>query len=447
MGVNLNIIADHNLDLGQPEKIIDFIKNRIDTSHIDKFYQKLLKINDIRELPPANDVYKIYFNQEKYASWTDALIDTKELGFESALTNIWISQYKVEIHYPRRFFLLSNENLTFTLMQYVFDLISQIGGNEAIFLPDSLPIAHIFLGSVRNPIINQGIPEKPQWKILFDIYDNKIYKTGIPFADIKLAVRTMYGEPSFQTMNLQEKNFNAYMLEDFRSFKLKKIIHDNSIERTQFIVRQKRKTPTWVLKYLLGGEIGLKERRFKQEQLEVSKNYTANQLAMLVDPCYREEFLNICEINNWPWISDIKRTFLEDRTFKNRLSTDSESLMDFFMLIIDKNISLKELYAHKRISKQVYNYLHIRKKDKPEELRRFYYNKIGSTYSYEKITDKNNKLLQEILDFMVITFWADDFRKLTKEKFEQRQEEYKRFERMHRRKKRYWMNKAKNIKS
>ena len=41
MGVNLKIIADHNLDMGQPEQIIDFIENQIDTSHLDKFYQKL----------------------------------------------------------------------------------------------------------------------------------------------------------------------------------------------------------------------------------------------------------------------------------------------------------------------------------------------------------------------------------------------------------------------
>jgi hypothetical protein len=83
--------------MGQPEQIIDFIENQIDTSHLDKFYQKLHKINEIQKLPPANDTYKFYFNQEKFASWTDAYIDTKKMDFKSALTNIWISQYKIEI--------------------------------------------------------------------------------------------------------------------------------------------------------------------------------------------------------------------------------------------------------------------------------------------------------------------------------------------------------------
>jgi len=433
MGVNLKIIADHNLDMGQPEQIIDFFENQIDTSHLDKFYQKLHKINEIQKISPANDIYKFYFNQEKYASWTDAYIDTEQMDFKSALTNIWISQYKIEIHYPIRFSLLSNEIFTFPLMQFVFDLISQIGGNEAIFLPDSLPVAQILLGSVRNPIIRQGIPEKSHWGICSDIYYNKIYKTGIPFADIKQAVKEMYGEPSFKIWNLTEKQYNAYLLEDFKSFKLKNIIHDKSIEPTHFTIKQGKKTPKWVLKYLYVADITPNKRQCIQKRFEVSKNYTAYQLAKLYDSCIREEFLNICEKNNWPRLSDIKKSFLEDRTFKNKLSDSDYFVKDFFELIIDKNISLKEFYSYERISKQAYNYLHRRKKDKPEEMRRFFY-KIQIAYNYEKITDKNNTLLQEILDFLVTTFWVNDYRKLTKEEFEKQEEDWKRLVRIRGRK-------------
>ena len=311
-------------------------------------------------------------------------------------------------------------------MQFVFDLISQIGGNEAIFLPDSLPVAQMLLGSVRNPIIRQGIPEKSHWGICSDIYHKKIYKTGIPFADIKQAVKEMYGEPSFKIWKLTEKKHNGYLLEDFKSFKLKNIIHDKSIEPTQFTVRQERKTQKWVQKYLMVADITPKKRKFIQMRLEDSKNYTAFQLAKLTDSCIRNEFLTICEKNNWPRLSDIKKSFLEDRTFKHRLSDSDYFVKDFFEMIIDQNISLKEFYSYDRISKHAYAYLQSRKKNKPEELRRFYY-KIQIASTYEKITDKNDKLLQEILDFMATTFWVNDYRKLTKEAFEKKVEDWKRF--------------------
>ena len=414
---------------------LNFIENQIDTSHLDKFYQKLHKINEIQRLPPANDTYKFYFNQEKFASWTDSYIDTKQLDFKSALTNIWISQYKIEIHYPKRFYLLSNEIFTFPLMQYVFDLISQLGGNEAIFLPDSIPFAQMLSGSVRNPIIKQGIPEKSHWGICSDIYHNKIYKTGIPFADIKQAVKEMYGEPSFKIWNLTEKKHNGYLLEDFKSFKLKNIIHDKSIEPTHFTISPEKKTPKWVLKYLYVADITPKKRQCIQKRFEVSKNYTAYQLAKLYDSCIREGFLNICEKNNWPRLSDIKKSFLEDRIFRNRLSDSDYFVKDFFEMIIDQNISLKEFYSYDRISKQAYTFLQSRKIDKPEELMRFYY-KIRNTYPYEKITDNNNRLLQEILDFIVTAFWENDYRKLTKEAFEKKVEDWKRLVRTRGRKKR-----------
>ena len=197
MGVNLQIITDHALDLGQPEKIIDFFENQIDTGHLHQFYQKLMEINAIQELPPRDDAYRIYFNQEKYGSWVDALIETKQLGFESALTDIRISRERILIDYGVRFMAFANQEIAFTLMQYVFDLISQLGGREAIFMPDGLPVAHVLLGAVRHPVINQQVPEKPQWDVCRDLYNEKIYKPGILFSDIKEALHTMYGEPSF----------------------------------------------------------------------------------------------------------------------------------------------------------------------------------------------------------------------------------------------------------
>ena len=125
MGVDLTIIADHNLDLGQPEKIIDLFDNRIDTSQLGTFYRNLLKTREIRELPLEKDVYRIYYDTKKYSSWSDSFTATEELIFKSALTTVCISRYKIEIGYWTRFF--PSDDIAYAIMEYVFGLISQIG--------------------------------------------------------------------------------------------------------------------------------------------------------------------------------------------------------------------------------------------------------------------------------------------------------------------------------
>ena len=433
MGVNLKIIADHILDLGQPEKIIDLFNNRIDTSHLGAFYRNLLETREIRELPPENDIYRIYFDTEKYSSWSDSFTAKEELIFESALTTVLISRYKIEISYWTRFF--PSDDVAYAIMEYVFGLISQIGGKEAIFMPDSVPISNPRRFIFLNPSLGPEVSMQSHWSICCDIYYTKIYKTGIPFPDIKQGLRTMYGEPSFSLKHLKAKGLNGYLIEDFRSYQLKKIVLDDNIQKTYFLARPKKKDPKWVYKSIHRGILVYEEIQRKQEKLDISKNYSANELATLFDPWHKEKFLNFFEKNSWPRVSDIKNSFFDDPAFKDKLVDIDDEISTFFEMTIDKYISLKDLYTRAHLSKEAYAYLKTKKINSPIGLRQFYY-KIQDTYLYEKIIDKNNRVLQEIIDFLVSHLGVDDYRKLSKEAYEQQVEDWKNLVRITSREKR-----------
>jgi len=173
----------------------------------------------------------------------------------------------------------------------------------------------------------------------------------------------------------------------------------------------------------------------KQEKLDISKNYSANQLATFVDPKDREGFLTICEKNNWPRVLDIKNSFFDDPTFRDKLVDINNEILTFFEMIIDKYISLKDLYNGAHLSKEVFTFLKNKKINSPIELRQFYY-KIQDTYMYDNIIDKNNRILQEIIDLLVSHLGVDDYRALTKEAYEKQVEDWKRFVRITSRKKR-----------
>lgn len=206
------ILANHKVSFKEPELVIETFTKKLNLDFskgmiywfTNLYYDYPIPLNEI-----SINVYK-----EFSGDWKKQWEEGGYLCFKGPLCTILINENILRISSFFRFaFYAGGEDLAKELSLFVKGLVGQIGGTEAIFLPDSIPFAQDILGSVATPAYKQGIPIN--LKELGKMYDEKIYKMNYSFEDVKIALLDGYGKPCKNSKEIEEKEMLGYCYEKY----------------------------------------------------------------------------------------------------------------------------------------------------------------------------------------------------------------------------------------
>ncbi|NVO02992.1 MAG: hypothetical protein HXX09_09870 [Bacteroidetes bacterium] len=208
MGVDLKIIANHKLSFSEPEKVIEKLTKKINMDFANPLLAWYKNLYQEDALPlPKNEIVS-FVNKEFDVDWKAQWKEKDFLVFHGPLCSISVNENYVDINFHFRFGLYAQNYGNFNeFLIFVKGLMTQIGGSEAIFLPDCPP--YVKRGVDLIEIDGQPINIKE----LNDCYQNKIFPMKSSYDEIKISLLKGYGKPCQSSEEIDKKAFFGYFID------------------------------------------------------------------------------------------------------------------------------------------------------------------------------------------------------------------------------------------
>lgn len=216
MGVDLLVIGNHKVNFIDPEEIIEIVGAIPADSGLKNYGRQIQELYPERKLPTRDQDYQLvpYYGRD-YESIPDLYQKEGCVYFKGYMIEQLIISPELLHLYPgfRWDYYWSCYDLFRAIRGLARSVLSRLGCNEFIFMPDSLNISSYLLGDVDTSgqfFKTKRLPDTPLTNSLFQ---NVIYDLHHPFEDIKDKLAQYLGPPATSYRELVANNDFNYLID------------------------------------------------------------------------------------------------------------------------------------------------------------------------------------------------------------------------------------------